>query len=172
MDIRTLRASDLELVCRHREEMFRDAGRSDDVLMPMTEHFREWVGPRIRDGSYFGYVMLDDGVPVAGIGLMLIDWPPHPEHPAQDKRGYVLNVFVEPDYRNRGLARELMNLAEAEFARRGVCYAVLHATEKGRPLYQGLGWNGTTEMAKTLDVSSYGEIGTDAMSAFDCDLSR
>ncbi|GLQ45943.1 N-acetyltransferase [Dyella lipolytica] len=152
MYIRTLRTHDLDLVCRHREEMFRDAGTSDDVLMLMTEHFREWVRPRLLDGSYFGYVMLDDDVPVAGIGLMLIDWPPHPMHPTRDKRGYVLNVFVEPDYRNRGLARELMNLADAEFVRRGACYAVLHATEKGKPLYQGLGWNGTTEMAKTLNM--------------------
>jgi hypothetical protein len=45
-----------------------------------------------------------------------------------------------------------MTLAEAEFARRGVGYAILHATEKGRPLYQGMGWNGTTEMAKALSV--------------------
>jgi len=130
--------------------MFRDAGRRDDVLAPMTAHFREWLKPRLADGSYFGFVMSDDGVDAAGIGLMLIEWPPHPEHPTQDKRGYVLNVFVEPAYRKRGLARELMALADAEFARRGVSYAVLHATEKGRPLYQGLGWNGTTEMAKPI----------------------
>lgn len=116
----------------------------------MTAHFRTWLKPRLADGSYFGFVMSDDGVAVAGIGLMLIEWPPHPEHPAQDKRGYVLNVFVEPAYRKRGLARELMALADAEFARRGVSYAVLHATEKGGPLYQSLGWNGTTEMAKPI----------------------
>ena len=152
MDIRTLGIDDIDLICRHREEMFRDAGRSDDVLTPMTERFREWVRPRLLDGSYFGYVVLDDGVPVAGIGLMLIDWPPHPEHPTHEKRGYVLNVYVEPDYRQRGLARELMRLAETEFVRRGVCFAVLHATEKGRSLYQELGWNGTTEMAKTLPL--------------------
>lgn len=154
MDIRTLHEDDLELVCRHREAMFRDAGKGDDVLLPMTTHFREWLRPRLADGSYFGFVMLDGGTPIAGIGLMLIDWPPHPAHPWQDKRGYVLNVFVEPGYRKRGLARELMHLADAEFARRGVDYAVLHATDKGRPLYQGLGWTATTEMAKALSVSS------------------
>ena len=153
MDIRTLHANDIDLVCRHREAMFRDAGRPDDVLRRMTEHFRVWVKPRLQDGSYFGYVMSDDGAPVAGIGLMLIDWPPHPEHPAQDKRGYVLNVYVEPSHRSRGLARELMKLAEAELLGRGAGYGVLHATEKGRPLYQGLGWTGTTEMAKKLDTS-------------------
>jgi len=116
----------------------------------MTAQCRESLKPRVADGSYCGFMMSDDGGDAAGIGLMLIEWPPHPEHPTQDKRGYVLNVFVEPAYRKRGLARELMALADAEFARRGVSYAVLHATEKGRPLYQGLGWNGTTEMAKPI----------------------
>jgi ribosomal protein S18 acetylase RimI-like enzyme len=153
MDIRPLHASDLDLVCRHREEMFRDSGTSDDLLTPMTVNFREWARPRLQDESYFGYVVQEQHVAVAGIGLMLIDWPPHPMHPMQDKRGYVLNVFVEPDYRGKGLARKLMQLADLEFARRGVSYAVLHATQKGRPLYEGLGWNGTTEMAKTLSVT-------------------
>lgn len=150
METRSLHPDDLDLICRHREEMFRDAGTGDDVLASMTGHFREWLRPRLANGSYFGYVMLDQATPIAGIGLMLIDWPPHPAHPMQDQRGYVLNVFVEPSHRKRGLARELMQLADAEFARRGVTYAVLHATEKGRPLYQGLGWSGTTEMAKRL----------------------
>ena len=134
MDVRPLDANDLDLICRHREAMFRDAGRSDQVLREMTPNFRVWLEPRLRDGSYFGFALLDGGRPVAGIGLMLIDWPPHPSHPGQDKRGYVLNVYVEPGYRRRGCAQRLMRLAEDEFARRGVAFMVLHATEKGRGL--------------------------------------
>ena len=37
-----------------------------------------------------------------------------------------------------------------EFARRGLTYAVLHATEAGRPLYEQLGWEPTAEMARRL----------------------
>ena len=81
---------------------------------------------------------------------MVIDWPPHPSHPTMDKRGYVLNVYVEPPYRRKGLARELMRLAEAEFARRGVQFVILHSTEQGKSLYAGLGWSGTTEMSKVI----------------------
>ena len=84
---------------------------------------------------------------------MLIAWPPHPMHPETGLRGYVLNVYVEPRARRRGLARLLMQLADDEFARRGVTYAILHATEQGRPLYERLGWAGTTEMAKTLPAA-------------------
>ncbi len=147
---RPVTPDDLELICRQREEMFRDAGEDDGVLAVMTAHFREWLAPRLADGSYFGFVVSDEGRPVAGIGLMVIDWPPHPVHPTQDGRGYVLNVFVEPSYRRRGLARELMALAEGEFARRRVTFAILHATETGMALYRQLGWKTTSEMSKRL----------------------
>jgi ribosomal protein S18 acetylase RimI-like enzyme len=150
MDVREIAESDLELICRHREEMFRDAGRGEEVLQTMTRHFRDWLRPRLQDRTYFGFILSDAGQAIAGIGLMLIDWPPHPSHPAQDKRGYVLNVYVEPAYRRQGLARELMRLADAEFRRRDVAFAILHATEKGRGLYAGLGWNGTTEMSRAV----------------------
>jgi ribosomal protein S18 acetylase RimI-like enzyme len=152
INARTLDLGDLDLICRHREEMFRDARQSEAVLSVMTEHFRTWLEPRLADGSYFGFVLLDENNPVGGIGLMTIDWPPHPSHPTQSHRGYILNVFVEPSHRRRGLARELMRLAEAEFASRGVEFAVLHATEKGQPLYRGLGWGPTAEMTKRLGV--------------------
>jgi ribosomal protein S18 acetylase RimI-like enzyme len=152
MDVRELREDDLELVCRHREAMFRDAGRDEAVLQTMTAHFREWLRPRLRDRTYFGFAICEQEQPIAGIGLMLIDWPPHPSHPATDKRGYVLNVFVEPEYRRRGLARQLMQLADQAFAARGVEFAILHATEKGRGLYQELGWDSTTEMAKRISA--------------------
>ena len=148
--IREVTPDDLELICRHREEMFRDAGTPEAVLAAMTEHFRPWLATRLQDGSYFGYVISSEGRPIAGVGLMLIDWPPHPAHPTQAQRGYVLNVFVEPEFRRQGLASELMRLAEAEFDRRGVQFSILHATDKGQPLYRGLGWDTTSEMAKPI----------------------
>jgi GNAT superfamily N-acetyltransferase len=150
---RPVSPGDLDLVCRHREEMFRESnapGRSDDVLGTMTASFRVWIAPRLQDGRYFGHIAEEDGVAIAGIGLMLIDWPPHPSHPHEDKRGYVLNVFVEPTHRKRGLAKMLMSLAEAEFARRGASFAILHATRAGRPLYEKIGWAQTAEMSKVL----------------------
>jgi GNAT superfamily N-acetyltransferase len=64
----------------------------------------------------------------------------------------VLNVYVEPSHRQRGIARTLMDRAEAEFRGRGLPYAILHATEMGRPLYAGRGWAPTTEMAKAVDA--------------------
>jgi ribosomal protein S18 acetylase RimI-like enzyme len=115
---RPVRADDVELVCRHRQQMFRESnspGRTEEILETQTAHFRPWLTGHLGDGSYFGYIVEDHGKPVAGI-----EWPPGPSHPTLDKRGYVLNVFVEPSHRKQGIAKALMHRAEQEFAERGV----------------------------------------------------
>jgi ribosomal protein S18 acetylase RimI-like enzyme len=148
---RPVSTSDLELVCHHREEMFREAGGvTEDALNTMTVHFRAWLAPRLKDGSYFGFIAEDGEVPVAGIGLVILPWPPHPFHPAGDSRGYILNVYVEPSHRRRKIGELLMTRGEEELRRRGMSFAVLHATEAGRALYETLSWAPTTEMSKKL----------------------
>ena len=148
---RPVAESDLELICQHRERMFAESGRARESLRPMTLAFEQWLAPRLRDGSYFGWMLEDAGLVIAGLGMMVIDWPPHPSHPADDRRAYVLNVFVEAEHRRRGLAKRLMALAEEKARHLGLRYAVLHATRQGRPLYETLGWEPTSEMAIRWD---------------------
>ena len=92
--------------------MFAESGRSRESLQPMTAAFRQWLTPRLADGSYFGWMLEEAGQVAAGLGMMIIDWPPHPSHPTDDRRAYILNVFVEPEHRRKGLAKQLMALAE------------------------------------------------------------
>jgi ribosomal protein S18 acetylase RimI-like enzyme len=147
---RPLGPDDADMIGLHRQTMFLEAGGDPEKLRVMAEHFRPWLEERLDDGRYYGFALCDAGQAVAAIGLMTIEWPPHPSHPTMDQRGYVLNVFVEPAYRRRGLASALMQIAEAEFARRGLTFAVLHATKVGKPVYEQIGWMGTSEMAKPI----------------------
>jgi GNAT superfamily N-acetyltransferase len=131
---------DLELICEHRERMFAESGRRRESLQPMTSAFRHWLIPRLTDGSYFGWMLEDAGLVVAGLGMMVIDWPPHPSHPTDDRRAYVLNVFVEPEHRRKGLAKQLMAMAEQRARQLGLRYAILHSTAGPPPLRSpGLG---------------------------------
>ncbi len=85
------------------QTMFIERGEDPDTLQVMTEHFRSWLEERLDDGRYYGFTLCDADQAVVTIGLMTIDWPPHPSYPTMDRRGYLLNVFVEPAYRRRGL---------------------------------------------------------------------
>jgi GNAT superfamily N-acetyltransferase len=118
----------------------------------MAPAFETWLAPRLASGEYFGWIVEDGaGAPVGGLGMMAIDWPPHPWHPGQDRRGYVTNVFVEPELRGRGVARRLMEMATAEGRRRGIQLIVLHASPMGRPLYERMGWRVGSEMMLPLE---------------------
>lgn len=150
MNLRPISANDLDLICSHRELMFQEAGRPQADLDLMTDGFCTWLEPRLSDGQYFGFIAEEDGLAIGGVGLMVIDWPPHPNHPTDDRRGYVFNLFVMPDWRGEGVAKRLMAAAENAFIERGIVYAILHATEAGRPLYERTGWVRTTEMGKLI----------------------
>jgi ribosomal protein S18 acetylase RimI-like enzyme len=104
------------------------------------------VAKAIEDGKYLGWLTSDGDHVVAGAGLMLLDWAPHPLDPRSTQRGYLLNVYVEPEYRRKKLASQLIDLALAEARRRKIRVVALHSTEAGRRLYENNGFRSTNEM--------------------------
>jgi GNAT superfamily N-acetyltransferase len=140
-------SSDANVIATQRHLMFAEAGADPADMDP---HFSPWLEPRIVDGRYFGWIAMLEDEPVGGIGMMVLEWPPHPRHPAQAQRGYILNLYVTPEHRRHGIASALMERAYAEARARGITYVVLHATEQGRPLYERDGWTRTSEMAISL----------------------
>ena len=62
----------------------------------------------------------------------------------------VLNVYVEPAWRRRGVAEALMRAVLNALAVRGIRRIVLHASDDGRRLYERLGFVPTNEMRLIL----------------------
>jgi ribosomal protein S18 acetylase RimI-like enzyme len=112
----------------------------------MREHFAPWVEERMAAGRYVGWIVEDEGRPVASAGFLQMDWPPHPLDPTGRGRGYLLNFWVEPTHRRRGLARQLAREALAESRRRGLRVTALHASKAGRPVYESAGFRSSVEM--------------------------
>ena len=142
--------TDLETICTHRRLMFAEMGTDAAILATATASHAVWLREHLADGRYFGFLAEDAGEVIGGVGLRVMDFPPNPNHPESDRRGFVLDMYVQPDYRGQGIAYDLMQLGEEEFKRRGIPYATLQASAKGRSLYEKLGWQSTTEMGKKL----------------------
>jgi ribosomal protein S18 acetylase RimI-like enzyme len=127
--------------------MFAAMGRTQDsILDAMSRAFEPWVERMIAESKYAGWITEDGGRPVASAGILVLDWPPHPLDPAGEHRGYLLNVFVEPEYRRRGLAQALVDLCLAEAHRRRLRVVALHSSDAGRPIYEAFGFRTTNEM--------------------------
>ncbi len=147
LETRSATAADAALISAHRRAMFADMGRTpDSILDAMCRNSEPWVTRVIVEGKYAGWIIEDAGKPIASAGLLVLDWPPHPLDPACEHRGYLLNVFVEPEYRKRGLAHALVDLCMAEARRRHLRVVALHSSDAGRPIYEGFGFRITSEM--------------------------
>ena len=139
-------AADAELLGHQRHRMFVDSGQADDAQMQaVVAKFVPWVRRKLEDGSYVGWLVVKDGLPVAGGGMLLMDFPPH-WRDAEPLRAYLLNFYVDPEFRGRGLAYGLLKTAVGEARRRGIKVVSLHASKFGKPLYARNGFEPSNEM--------------------------
>lgn len=149
MNLRKATASELEIVLHHRRQMFLDMGMTGDYERADLQS-REFFGHALVEGNYHGWFCEDtEGAVVAGGGIILLAYHPSPRD-AQARRPFVVNVYVEPQWRRRGLARQLMDVMMEWSRGQGYANLFLHASEEGRSLYESLGFAPTNEMRLTL----------------------
>jgi ribosomal protein S18 acetylase RimI-like enzyme len=139
--------ADAALITAHRRAMFAEVGLgTPEGLEVMSRHFTPWLERMMAAGRYAGWIVEEGAVAAASAGFLELDWPPHPFDPTATGRGYLLNFWVEPAYRRRGLARMLVREAVAESERRGLRVTTLHASAAGRPVYEKEGFHTSSEM--------------------------
>jgi GNAT superfamily N-acetyltransferase len=138
--------ADAELIGEQRHRMFVDSGQTDDAqMMKVIARFVPWVRAKLEDGSYVGWLTSKDGQVVAGAGMWLMEFPPHWMH-EQPVRAYLLNFYVDPEFRGQGLAYSLLKTVVEETRRREIKVVSLHASVFGKPLYERNGFELSNEM--------------------------
>jgi len=145
--LRRATVEDARTIATHRRSMFRDMGYHDEAALDsMMATFLPWVEAKMTSGDYLAWLAVTAGdVVVAGAGLWLMDWPAHMVGNC-GRRGNILNVYTDPEFRRQGLARRLMEAA-LDFCRvNGVDLVILHASPEGRALYASLGFLASNEM--------------------------
>ncbi len=145
--IRRATLEDRNAIVSQRRGMLEELRNGDITLLDTTvTAFEQWMIPRMKSGEYLGWLAVSpEGQVVAGIGLWLQEWPPSLRSKSV-LRGYILNVYTDPDHRKQGLARRLTQTALDYCRSRGIELVALHASPFGRPLYESLGFEPTTEM--------------------------
>ena len=152
LTIRPGTADDAETIAAHRRAMFSEMGYRDEAALDaMTTTFLPWLRPRMTNAEYLAWLAIGpDGSIVAGLGLWLMDWPPHMIGPGA-RRGNILNVYTERQFRRQGIARRLMDIALDWCRANGIRAVILHASDDGQKLYEQLGFRSTNEMRILLD---------------------
>jgi len=152
--IRLATPVDAGTLAEHRVAMFRDMASIDPASEgPLRSASAEYFAGAVASGEYVGWLASlhsDPGRIVAGGGVQFRTLLPRPQPDGPGlllgREGLILNVYVDPAWRRRGLARRLMQEILAWAPAAGISRLVLHASADGRPLYEGLGFVTSNEM--------------------------
>jgi GNAT superfamily N-acetyltransferase len=127
--------------------MFAEIGVEDrETLDRMEEASERYFRQALEDGTYRGWLAeTEAGRVVSGGGVAIVHWPGSPDFPAT-RRGWILNVYTDPDHRHRGIARQVMETILQWCRENRFSYVSLHASQFGRELYEKMGFAPTNEM--------------------------
>jgi GNAT superfamily N-acetyltransferase len=151
--IRRATAQDAGIVAWHRARMFQDMG---DVSRDAFEILRAKARVRLKEwldtGDYVGWLATPADQPemvVGGAGVQLQPILPRPVNAStvgEGRQGTVVNVFTEPQWRRRGIARLLMREIITWSKDEHLDRLLLHASDDGRSVYERLGFIAGNEM--------------------------
>ena len=149
--LREATPDDVAVILGHRSAMFRDMRTAtEDQLQRMVAATEPWLAGALADGTYHGWLAVTaDGSVVAGGGVIVTPWLARPRE-GDPRHALIVNVYTDPAWRGRGLARRIMEAILAWLRAQGLRSVSLHASDAGRHLYETLGFEPTNEMRLRL----------------------
>lgn len=150
ISIREAAFQDIPHIVRLRRRMYEDMHFTDRSTLDQMETLAAgYLQKAIPDGSFRAWLARDVDQVIAGGAVLISPWPAH-AYDLQCRRATILNVYTDPDYRRRGIARQLMQRMIDWCKREGFVRVTLQASEAGRHLYESLGFEDSNEMRLNL----------------------
>jgi GNAT superfamily N-acetyltransferase len=138
-----------ELLC-HRRGMYEDMGYDhEESLAAMLRTSEPYLHAAMTNGTLHAWLAAVENRVVGGGLIIVSPWLSHP-YDQQCRQATVLNVYVYPEFRRRGIARQLMQTMIDWCRKEEFVNLSLHASKQGRPLYESMGFEPTTEMRLKL----------------------
>ena len=145
--------ADIPVLAHHRMGMYTDMGMGTPESRQIAiEMFVPYLKENMPCGVYQGWLAKTTGGQIVGGGGLILDkWPAAArDQKPQSRRAYILNIYTEPDYRGRGIARQIMTAIVDWCRAEGLESVSLHSSSMGRPLYESMGFEQTNEMRLKL----------------------
>ncbi len=137
INYRKLTEKDLDSFIRLRIAQLREEGATED--MDLTPALLDYYLRHLADGTFVSWLALDGDRIIGTSGMSFVEKPPYFSCPT-GRIGLLSSMYTDPDYRRRGVAKELLNRVVEE-ARSYGCGAVhITASDMGVLLYTDFGF--------------------------------
>ena len=142
--IRKATTADAAALARCRRELFKELGSSpDDANTAFETLCQDTLARFLADGTCVGWLAERPGVeaPVGAIVILTYPRLPSPRN-RRTTEAYLLNVYVVPAERHKGVALALTQVAVDHARSAGFARLRLHASAYGRRVYERAGFRG------------------------------
>ena len=141
---RKAKSSDVELLVNTRLKLLEeDSGSmSDSERQGLYQSNKKVMDVAMENGSFFAFLAFDGDTFVGSCCACLYSVLPGRKLP-DGRNAYIQNMFVEVPYRRNGIGKRLARLCVKEALDRHYHRITLHATQKGKLLFDECGFQTT-----------------------------
>ena len=134
---RKLTEADLERCIRIRISQLREEGATEDLdlVPPLTDYYHR----HLADGTFVSWLALDGEKIIGTSGMSFVEKPPYFSCPT-GRIGLLSSMYTDPEYRRRGIAKELLRRVVEEARAYGCGNVQITASDMGVLLYTDFGF--------------------------------
>ncbi|MBR5649434.1 GNAT family N-acetyltransferase [Pseudobutyrivibrio sp.] len=137
IDYRKLSKEYLETFIQMRITQLREEGAKEEIdLVPAL---RDYYDRHMAEGTFVSWLAFDGEKIIGTSGMSFVEKPPYFGCPS-GKMGLLSSMYTDPDYRRKGIAKELLDRVVKEAKAYGCGTVQITASDMGVKLYSAYGF--------------------------------
>ena len=137
VEYRRLTDKELDTFIEMRINQLREEGAKENI--DLRPALKDYYNRHMREGTFVSWIAVDGDKIIGTSGMSFVEKPPYFGCP-NGKIGLLSSMFTNPDYRRKGIAKELLRRVVEE-ARKFCCGTIqITASDMGVKLYTAYGF--------------------------------
>ena len=137
IEYRKLTEKDIDAFIRMRIAQLREEGAKEEL--DLVPGLRDYYDRHLADGTFVSWLAVEDGRIVGTSGISFVEKPPWFGCPT-GRIGLLSSMYTDPNYRRRGIAKELLRRVAEEARAYGCGIVQITASDLGVLLYSDFGF--------------------------------
>lgn len=137
IEYRRLSKEYLETFIQMRITQLREEGAKEEI--DLAPALRDYYDRHMADGTFVSWLAFDGEKIIGTSGMSFVEKPPYFGCPS-GKMGLLSSMYTDPDYRRKGIAKELLDRVVKEAKVYGCGTVQITASDMGVKLYSAYGF--------------------------------
>lgn len=137
IEYRRLSKEYLETFIQMRITQLREEGAKEEI--DLAPALRDYYNRHMADGTFVSWIAFDGEKIIGTSGMSFVEKPPYFGCPS-GKMGLLSSMYTDPEYRRRGIAKELLDRVVKEARNYGCGTVQITASDMGVKLYSSYGF--------------------------------